>query len=50
MAPLCLNMAKDTVDLAVELADGPDDVDDKIAELSAFGSREDRIAAEASRL
>ena len=43
-------MAKDIVETAVELSDSPEDVDDKIAELSAFGSMEDRIAAEASRL
>lgn len=43
-------MAKDIVAQAVELADSPEDVDDKIAELSAFGSKEDRLVAEASRL
>jgi len=41
-------MARDMAQLAVDLADNPDEIDDKLAELSAFGSHEDRIAALAS--
>ena len=39
-------MAKDDLARAVDLADNSDDVNQKLKELAAFGSREDRIVAE----